>query len=400
MHALPDGRTACSRAAALAVAVAALGAVTLPAVPAYAADPAAPAAAAPFAQFAPLSQAAVTQDASGAFHLTWQQAPFVQGVDVYASTDPDHIRAHGTLAASTTGAAASGSAAVTGLDGTRRWYFLLVPRGPLAGFTTATAVRGIPVAGTRNTRDIGGYSTADGLQVRWGSVFRSDTLSGVTPAGVSTLAGLGLDRVVDFRSDSEIAANGPDHVPTGVDVLNEPIGIGGGGGGPADIFAMTPAQYEQQFGNGQAVAIMKQAYASYVTDPEVRSRFADALRAIADGRDPALFHCSAGKDRTGWMAAVLLTALGVPRDTVYADYLISRDNMAPVVAAVGHLLSSAGYNPDYITPMLTVDASYLDTAFDQVQATYGSFAAYLHDGLGLDPGTLARLRARLLTPQR
>ena len=126
---------------------------------------------------------------------------------------------------------------------------------------------------------------------------------------------------------------------------------------------------------------MTQLYRWFASAPVPRQIFADALRLIASPDAlPLLFHCTAGKDRTGWTAAVLLPLLGVDRATVTGDYLLSnryRDARAD-------------------DPLNGVQRSWLDAAFDQVDRTYGSFSAYVRDGLRLDDREIAALRARLL----
>ena len=378
------------------VLTACLGSVPLAAPAAWAAPAAVTASAAALRSEPLLSDASTALDpATGAFRLSWTQPPGVRQVSVYASTRPQDPRADGRLVATATGTGPRGSASVTGLDPSRRWYFELVPDHAALG--TETAVRDISVPGALNVRDLGGYTTRDGMQVRWGSVYRSASLGAVTPAGDTVLTGLGLREVVDFRSSAEIAANGADVLPPGVADVNLPIDTGDAGG---SLGSLTPAQFTALFGNGQAAADMQQVYQQFVTSAADRQQFSTALKAIADGgSSPLLYHCSAGKDRTGWMSAVLLTALGVPRNQVYADYLLSDQELAASNAALEAELNEAGYDAALLVPLLTVDSSDLDTAFAEVEQEYGSMDSYLTQGLGLDRNTLNELRTRLLQPQ-
>ena len=378
------------------VLTACLGSVPLAAPPAWAA-PAPVAASAAALRSGPLLSAASTvlDPATGAFQLSWTQNPGVRQVSVYASTRPQNPRADGRLVATATGGGPQGSASVTGLDPTQRWYFELVPDQAVLG--TETAVRDISVPGALNVRDLGGYTTRDGMQVRWGTVYRSASLGTVTPAGDTVLGELGLREVIDFRAPAEIAADGADLLPPGVADVNLPIDTGDASG---SLGSLTPAQFAAQFGNGQAAADLQQVYQQFVTSAADRQQFGTALRTIADGgSSPLLYHCSAGKDRTGWMSAVLLTALGVPKNQVYADYLLSNQELAASNAALEAELNAAGYDAALIVPLLTVDSSDLDTAFAAVKQQYGSMDGYLTQGLGLDRQTLDELRARLLQPQ-
>ena len=272
---------------------------------------------------------AVLDPATGTFRLRWTQSPGVRRVSVYASTRPQDPRALGRRVAVVSVHGSAGSAVVTGLDPAERWYFELSPDNAAAG--TETAVRDVSVPGALNVRDLGGYTTRDGRQVRWGTVYRSASLGGVTPAGDTVLAGLRLGKVIDFRSPAERAANGVDVLPPGVEDVTLPIDTGDAGG---SIGSLTPAQFAALFGNGQAAADMQQLYQQFVTSATDRRQFGAALRAIAHGGSPLLFHCSAGKDRTGWMSAVLLTAQGVPRSQVYADFLLSNAELASSTAAL------------------------------------------------------------------
>jgi protein-tyrosine phosphatase len=384
------------------VLTACLGTVPLAASPAWAAPAPAPAGVAAGAAAAALRTGTLLSDAStvldpatGAFLLSWTQNPAVRRVSVYASTRPQDPRADGRLVATATGTGAEGSVSVTGLDPTERWYFELVPDRAALG--TETAVREISVPGALNVRDLGGYTTRDGMQVRWGTVFRSASLGAVTPAGDTVLAGLGLREVIDFRTPAEAAASGADVLPPGVADVNLPIDTGDAGG---FLGSLTPAQFAALFGNGQAAADLHQVYQQFVTSPADRLQFGAALKTVAaGGSSPLLYHCSAGKDRTGWMSAVLLTALGVPRAQVYAEYLLSDPELAASNAALEAELNAAGYDAALIVPLLTVDSSDLDTAFAAVKQQYGSMDDYLTRGLGLDRSTIAELRARLLQPQ-
>ncbi|MHA6757636.1 tyrosine-protein phosphatase [Streptacidiphilus sp. PAMC 29251] len=377
------------------VLTACLGSVPLAVSPAWAAPATVAGSSAALHSGQQLTDASAVLDRStGAFRLSWTQHPGVRRVTVYASIRPLDPRALGRRVAAVSVHGTSGSAVVSGLDPAQRWYFELAPDNAAVG--TETAVRDIAVPGADNVRDLGGYTTRDGRQVRWGTVFRAASLGGVTPAGDTVLAGLGLREVIDFRSPAEIAANGADRLPAGVADVKLPIDTGDAGG---SLGSLTPAQFAALFGNGQAAADMQHLYQQFVTSGADRQQFGTALRAIANGGSSALlFHCSAGKDRTGWMSAVLLTALGVPRSQVYSDFLLSNPELAASNASLEAVLTQAGYDASLIIPLLTVQSSNLDTAFAEVKQQYGSMDGYLTRGLGLDRHTLDALRARLLRP--
>ncbi|MCZ0973385.1 tyrosine-protein phosphatase [Streptomyces albulus] len=262
------------------------------------------------------------------------------------------------------------------------------PRAPVDG-----------TAGRPNARDLGGYRTADGHEVRHGVVYRADALNHLTPAEQRTLTEDGVTEDLDFRSPAEVAT-ARDALPTGVHRTALPVYD------PeadlsrtmATLIAGGPAAQQRALGAGKAVRMMDAYYAWLVSDPSAGKAFGAAARAVADGRTPVLFHCTQGKDRTGWMSAVLLTAAGVPRNTVDQDYLASNHYLQAANDRQVAQLQAAGKlkDPALLEPVLGVRESYLDAAFHEVEAKYGSFDGYLGKGLGLDRATERKLRQRLI----
>ena len=144
---------------------------------------------------------------------------------------------------------------------------------------------------------------------------------------------------------------------------------------------------------------MAEVYRWFVRGAAAREGFARAVRLAADPAHlPLLFHCSAGKDRTGWLAVVLLTALGVDEETVRADYLRHNDLTVELRAAASAamLRRRPELDPETAQAVLGVRPEYLDAAYDEVRRVHGSFGAYLVDGLGVDPEVRAALRTHLL----
>jgi protein-tyrosine phosphatase len=138
-------------------------------------------------------------------------------------------------------------------------------------------------------------------------------------------------------------------------------------------------------------------YRWFVSAPLARAAFGTALRRIAAASGPLLYHCSAGKDRTGWLSAVLLGALGADRATIAEDYLLTNEVTAGDVEKIlGALNVRKGVPPEILRPVLDAAPEYLDAAFAQVEADYGTLDGYLRGGLGLAEDEVAALRARLL----
>ncbi|MCT4355153.1 tyrosine-protein phosphatase [Streptomyces sp. Je 1-79] len=264
----------------------------------------------------------------------------------------------------------------------------------------ATGVRHIPLQGAVNVRDLGGYRTYTGGRVRHGLVYRADALNKLTDADVSTLAGLRLGRAVDFRIPLEVQYDGADRLPAGVVPVARPVTDNGLFGQLlAAIGSRDPVRQEEMLGGGRAAAFMREVYRSFVTSPANRAQLGLTLRELAGlGPTPSLYHCTSGKDRTGWTSYLLLTVLGVPETTAVGDYLASNTFRAAYDAKVREGLKQGGLmqNPDLIIPLQEVRTEYLRTALAETEAAYGSLFRYLTDGLGLELRTLAKLQDRLV----
>jgi protein-tyrosine phosphatase len=257
-----------------------------------------------------------------------------------------------------------------------------VPTGP--EYEVPPLPRVVPLQGCSNLRDLGGYRTAEGRKVRFGRVFRSASLAGLTEADMTVFAATGIRTICDLRCEGE-SARAPSRLPGGRDapeVVRLPIEPRVGAS-LRDLLAREEATCEDVHD------LLRTAYAAYATDhlPRYRALFDLLLR---DERLPLLFHCSAGKDRTGFGAALLLSALGVPRETVIADYLATnriwkRERALPPDT------------PDDVREaLLSAHQPLLESALDRAVAGHGSPEALLENGLGLDQSRLARLRATLL----
>ncbi|MDG4859353.1 tyrosine-protein phosphatase [Streptomyces sp. T-3] len=261
-----------------------------------------------------------------------------------------------------------------------------------------TLVRQIPLQGAVNVRDLGGYRTYDGEQVRYGRVFRADELGKLTDADVATLGGLALTRVIDFRVPFEVQQNGPDRLPAGLTSTARPVSdLGLYARLLQVISSKDPVLQEQALGGGRAEELMRSIYRTFVTDATNRDRFAATLRDLASG-GRTLYHCTSGKDRTGWASYVLLCLLGVPARTASEDYLLSNTYRAEADRRTREGLKAAGYmqNPDLLIPVQEVRSDYLAASLDQASRDYGGLGGYALRGLGLSTDTLRGLRGRLV----
>lgn len=236
------------------------------------------------------------------------------------------------------------------------------------------------LASIDNFRDIAGtttaYSTTNDGTLRSGVFYRSNALT-PSAADLATLNGLGISAVYDLRTPSEIAAT-PDTLLTGATYSN--IDIIGSTTSGANVTNIS-------FSSGtDAIAMMEQTNRAFVSDAGMRSQFNLLFKELASADGAALFHCTAGKDRTGWTAAVLLSIAGVDSSTIMSNYLATNDYTAARVAAT--LAAMPASMAAVYAPLLGVQASYLQAGLDQVTAEYGSMDNYLKQGLGLSQETI------------
>lgn len=256
--------------------------------------------------------------------------------------------------------------------------------------SVASVDRVLRLEGVRNFRDLGGYVTGDGCRVRWRRLFRSASLGSLTPRDHATLDRLGLRAVFDLRATDERA--------------KEPVRWSGGPGPRLldhdyllDLSVLSQVlprpDADVEAARGAFRALYSSLPARFV--PAYRGLFA----ALLQGEAPLAFNCSAGKDRTGVGAALVLAALGVPRATLFEDYLLSNDHYRPGPEIAAAMSGRHGdwllkLRPEMMQVMLLVDASYLEAAFAAIERDHGSVEGYLEQSLGVDRAAREYLRER------
>ncbi|MGW3326700.1 tyrosine-protein phosphatase [Streptomyces virginiae] len=314
----------------------------------------------------PFTEATVTAGADGSFTLKWKAR----------GTDRVEIKANGKVVAK---GGSQGTAVVEGLPAADRQWFDFKPG---RGQGLRLADRLIKLDGTANFRDAGGYRTSTGQWVKMGEIYRSDALDKLTENDLAKLQRLRVRTVFDLRMEDE-RTKAADKVPTGATYV------------VADVFAGSGSFQTMPRTPDEAVKAMVDAERAMVSGAGGKKAYTQVFDGIERDRGRSvLFHCTAGKDRTGWAGAALLTALGVPRETVEADYLASNDyRKAANDAILSHLPAqqAAVYKP-----LLDVRPEYLNAGYDEVKAKYGSFDRYLKDGLGIDARELKELKKDLL----
>lgn len=250
-------------------------------------------------------------------------------------------------------------------NGGRYYFQLITSKG-----NAILSERQLPMAGGYNFRDLGGRRTKDGRYVKWGKIFRSDDLFNLTDDDLSYLSSIPIKSIVDFRRDDEIM-EAPDKLPESVEHI---YAYSISPGNMNETMAKAdPSQLEDVF-----IEEMLQMNVRMVTDPKIVEQYRKFFALLAnDDNMPTIFHCAAGKDRTGMAAALILYALGVDDETILRDYLRSNTLLA------GKYSSIIEKNPAF-EPLMVVHQDYLKAGLDQINSSYGSVDSYLQDVLEVD----------------
>ncbi len=348
---------------------------------------------------AEITDASVARDESDpqARIVTWTVAPAGTPVTVAVSTDP---------------LADPKSAQVIGRDlplsefrydadlQDGRVYFTLTPKG---GAPVKTALRVLPLEGGRNFRDLGGYEAGDDKTVKWGQAFRSGVMHRLTKDDYAYLSSLGIAVICDFRSREERADEPTNWLAGEIDYVVWDYSTEEDGSGFEEVLSNPDATPED------VTQLMISLY------HEIAYQHADRYKVMFDrlakGEIPLAFNCSAGKDRAGTAAALLLTALGVPRETVVADYALSEQVVDYAAEFAAPPKDGAGEDgegedspyaylsalpPELIAPLLRSDPRYIEAALDTLTENHGSVLAFIQDELEVTDEELAAIRSALL----
>ena len=250
-----------------------------------------------------------------------------------------------------------------------------------------------------NFRGIGGLPTTDGRITTTGLLWRSGHLARATDADLARLVALGVRTVVDLRTDHDLAADGSDRTADGIDQVPVPIpdDSGQGAGIRALLSEGDPVAIRSAWADGRAATLATNGARAMVTDPARVAVFCRVVDVVTDQeRWPLVWHCSAGKDRAGWVGTVVLLALGVERDAIVAHYLESNATAASRSAA---LLESGWMTEEVLElarPFMEVAPGYVEAQLAAVDDHWGGAGAMLRAGFGFDDQRLADLRSRLL----
>lgn len=248
-------------------------------------------------------------------------------------------------------------------DSVRSYFQLITEKGK-----AILAERHLPMTGGYNFRDLGGFKTTDGRYVKWGKIIRSDDLYHLTEADLTYLASLPLISVVDFRAEAEVS-QAPDKLPA-TTTGHYPYSITPGN--------LTASMDLSSLSSNKGDSVMMEINIMLVSDTASIKRYTDYFTLLQNEKDiPLLFHCSAGKDRTGMAAALTLFALGVDEETIMKDYLSSNvylgDKYREYIAKYPALRS-----------LFEVKSEYIQAGIEWVKKEYGTVENYLGKVLHVD----------------
>ncbi|GHG73891.1 tyrosine-protein phosphatase [Streptomyces griseocarneus] len=261
-----------------------------------------------------------------------------------------------------------------------------------------------------NLRDLGGIALAGNSAVRPGLLLRSGRLDRLDPEADPVVAALGIHTVVDLRSEHERRER-PDRLPEGARLIVADVlaGLSAHRTGPHQGHAApgdrvparledvlgSPAAAEEHLGGGKAEKLMCDTYRTFVTSEPACQAYGLLLTTLAEPDcGPLLFHCTAGKDRTGWAAAVVLLLLGADAGAVEREYLAVNPAVRAAFAPVIDRFTAVGGDPSIADAILGVRPVYLEAALEEMHRLHGDVNGYVREGLGIPDAAVDRIRSR------
>jgi protein-tyrosine phosphatase len=252
--------------------------------------------------------------------------------------------------------------------------------------------RVVELEGGINFRDLGGYLNSQGKTVKWRKIMRCGHLANLSEHDLNVLEDIGVTQIHDFRRKEEQIKSPSCAIRA--EVLDDyQIYIG-------DISKFWEFLFEGELTPESSHELVVNSYRSCIN--LVIPAFSRFMRQIVDNADNScVFHCSAGKDRTGMAAALILSALDVPRETIVEDYLLTRqhyDSTQLIEIIEGHLRKAKVDNWDraWLTPYVSVHQDNIEAFLDAIDDSYGSMQSYLTDALGLSEADLNSMRKQFL----
>ena len=250
--------------------------------------------------------------------------------------------------------------------------------------------RKLPFTGAHNFRDLGGYKTEDGKAIKWGKIYRSDDLHLLTDEDLKYLSRLNIKSVVDFRSDEERESE-PDRLNPDMTQVLLPIKFQ-----PEELDDETLKNLMKNltFGTLDSSNLLRDFNIVIVKDfaTEYKKFF---RHVIENNAEPIVFHCTAGKDRAGFASAMILTVLGVPREKVIEDYLLTntyvKDHVDSEMLEI-ELKTFFRADTDNLRKINLVEERYIQAAFDTIDSEWGGMDNYISGALGLSEEDILKLK--------
>lgn len=329
---------------------------------------------------APDIRAICLLDDIGNYVIKWETDPVMEGiVKMTVSDNPDLFTNESPIIYANI---KDGVATYITNDNISRKYFRLSFNDK---YPRIIGARSAVMDSVQNFRDLGGYTSTNGKTVKWGKVFRSGELSSLSEWDSIRLDNLGIKTIIDLRTNQETLTAPIKY--TKANILQIPISVGKIADAPQRVI-------EGRMRKGDAGVYMEDEYLQFVTDNT--DQFAKVLEQFQNEDNyPILISCSYGKDRTGFLTAMLLAALDIPRDAIMEDYLTSNQyiDTSHLADIVKHLSTDA---QESITVFLTANEGLMDLAFHKIKKEYGSTEKYLSKGLRLTDKKRERLKDILL----
>jgi protein-tyrosine phosphatase len=333
----------------------------------------------------------VERTSQGDYRIRWGGTSRGQRIAVYMTDNPanfydDSIHSLSDLCAPAI-QSTDDELVIANPDREVRHYFLLRPE---SGKPIVLAERKVALEGTPNFRDLGGYRTASGRHLRWGRIYRSGKLSALTEADIHYFKRLGVALVCDFRLDFERHS--------------EPGWLRDEGAPHRAELPVSPGSsesFQKSMHDGiievyDATDLMKAMNRDFVINQT--SQYARMFQLMLEGHHPILIHCAAGKDRTGFGAAIILDVLGVDEDTIVEDYLLTNQYLSvekEMEKLSNAFVDSRGFVvPDSVLhPLIELRPEYIKACFEEIEHRYESKQHFYEEALGLDDTMVERLKA-------
>jgi protein-tyrosine phosphatase len=252
----------------------------------------------------------------------------------------------------------------------------------------------IAIASVPNLRDLGGWPTRGGGRVRSRVLYRSTELNKLQGEDEVVFARLGIRSIYDLRTEEERDQQ-PDRIPTGTEYVVCDVLKDSPNTAPAELLKVIsdPKAAEEMLGGGKAVALFEIGYRQSVSLSSALAAYSRLFSDLShEEHRPALFHCTTGKDRTGWAAACMLMLLGVSDEDVMREYLLTNDELLPALKPMFDGFEAAGGDPELLLPVFGVRKEYLQTALEEMRKNFGTIEGYFTEGLGLDADVIQALR--------